>query len=261
MVDVSTGPIENYSDVHQFHLPLNRQLRKVLEPLGWLCMLTMIFVGLSSLFSRVGGMMIALPMAETEAASTLSAFDIRYYQHYAPMAAHLALGLFVYAVAPLQFMRVIRKRWPAFHRFNGKIWLIGGAIAAFTGAFFGVVWPFTGHVSPGGMLQVSANAIVGPLTLYCLYQAYMNVRSRNFGTHREWMIRAWAMMLGVATQRILMLILIPITGIGLEFMFGFCMWLGQIINISAAEIWIRLTRTPGNGNRHWKDLDTQQSSS
>jgi hypothetical protein len=33
------------------------------------------------------------------------------------------------------------------------------------------------------------------------------------------------------------------------------MVLGMAINIPVAEYWIRLTRTPGNGNQHWKFMD------
>ena len=69
------------------------------------------------------------------------------------------------------------------------------------------------------------------------------------------MIRTFALMLGVATQRVLMLVLIPLMGIGAEIMFASCMVLGMIINIAVAEYWITLTRTPGSGHRHWKDLD------
>ncbi len=74
------------------------------------------------------------------------------------------------------------------------------------------------------------------------------------------MIRTFAVMLGVATQRVLMLVLIPLTGIGAEIMFASCMVLGMVINIAVAEYWIGLTRTPGNGHRHWKDLDRKMAS-
>lgn len=151
-------------------------------------------------------------------------------------------------------MLTIRKRFIGFHRWTGRAWLISASVAGFTGAFFGVIWPFTGHQG-FGLLQTSINAIIGPFTLYCLYQAYSNIRARNFGVHREWMIRSFALMLGVATQRVLMVVLIPLTGLPAEIMFSSCMVLGMVINIATAEYWIKLTRTPGNGARHWKDLD------
>ena len=63
----------------------------------------------------------------------------------------------------------------------------------------------------------------------------------------------------MSTQRVLMIVLIPLTGIGAEIMFASCMVLGMIINIGIAEYWINLTRTPGKGHRHWKDLDRKLS--
>jgi len=69
------------------------------------------------------------------------------------------------------------------------------------------------------------------------------------------MIRSFALMLGVAIQRVLMLIFIPLTGISMEVFFASAMVLGMVINNSVGEIWIHLTRTPGNGNRHWKILN------
>jgi hypothetical protein len=156
-------------------------------------------------------------------------------------------------------MTSIRKRFISFHRWTGRAWMISGAAAGFTGAFFGVVWPFTGHQG-FGLLQTGINAIIGPYTLFCLYKAYSNIRARNFGEHREWMIRTFALMLGVATQRVLMIVLIPLTGIGAEIMFASCMVLGMIINIVVAEYWIALTKTPGSGHRHWKDFDRRTAS-
>jgi len=91
--------------------------------------------------------------------------------------------------------------------------------------------------------------------LFCLYKAYSNIRGRNFGGHREFMIRSFALMLGVRTQRVLTTIIIPLTGLGLESVFGPAMGLGMVINILVSETWIQLTRTPGDGNHHWRDLD------
>ena len=47
------------------------------------------------------------------------------------------------------------------------------------------------------------------------------------------------------------------TDIGVEVLFGTTFWMAGVVNITASEFWINLTRTPGNGNRHWKDLDAR----
>ena len=254
MVDFATTtmPTNDGSDV--FSTVGRRKARKLFEALGWFFVLLLIFVGLSSLFSRVGFMVDAFSQEITNPEEVFNAFDIRYVQHFLVVWSHLILGFVILVFGPFQFIPWIRNRWIKFHRWNGRVWLLCGAVTAFTGAFIGVVWPFTGHQG-FGLLQAAINAIIGPYTLFCLYKAYSCIRVRNIGAHRDWMIRTFALMLGVATQRVLMLVLIPLTGLGAEVLFASCMVLGMLINISVGELWIKLTRTPGTGNRHWKELD------
>ena len=254
MVDISTADTASNIGENIFKSPSRRRMRKVLDIIGWPVVVLLLFVGLSSLFGRVEFMNEAFSQQVANPEEGIGEFGIRYIQHYFMAGIHLVFGFVVYVCAPFQFMTSIRKRFIGFHRWTGRAWMVSGAIAGFTGAFFGIVWPFTGHQG-FGLVQTAINAIIGPFTLYCLYSAYSNIRARNFGAHREWMIRTFAVMLGVATQRVLMIVLIPLTGLPYEIMFASCMVLGMAINIPVAEYWIRLTRTPGNGNQHWKFMD------
>jgi len=255
MLAILATDMTSGEETEKFFSPWRKKMRKVFEAFGWLAVLLLIFVLLSSLSDRVGFMINAFSQEVADPEAVFNAFDIRYFQHFVTVWSHLILGFIVLVCAPFQFIPVVRKRWISFHRWNGRVWLICGAITAFTGAFIGIVWPFTGHQG-FGLVQTAINALIGPYTLFCLYKAYSNIRARNFGAHREFMIRSFALMLGVATQRVLTIIIIPLTGLGLESVFGPAMGLGMVINILVSETWIQLTRTPGNGNRHWRDLDT-----
>lgn len=254
MIGISATERLESSGQNNFRTHKHRKIRKVLDLVGWLLVLLLLFVGLSSLFSRVEFLNNELSKEITDIGQGLDDFGIRYIQHFFVAGVHLLFGFIVYVCAPFQFMPSIRKRFIRFHRWTGRAWMVSAATAGFTGAFFGVVWPFTGHQG-FGLMQTGINALIGPYTLFCLYKAYSNIRARNFGEHREWMIRTFALMLGVATQRVLMIVLIPLTGISAETMFASCMVLGMIINIGISEYWINLTRTPGKGHQHWKDLD------
>ena len=258
MVDISITELPARADHHDFNTPISRKMRKMLDKVGWTVVLLLLFVGLSSLVSRVVLLNSEFSREVVNIGNGVNNFDIRYIQHYFVAGVHLLFGLIVYVFAPFQFMTSIRKRFIGFHRWSGRAWMISGAAAGFTGAFFGVVWPFTGHQGVG-LLQTGINAIIGPYTLFCLYKAYSNIRARNFGEHREWMIRTFALMLGVATQRVLMIILTVFTGIGREPMFAPAMIAGMIINIVVSEYWIAWTKTPGSGHRHWKDLDRRMA--
>ena len=259
MVELSAAEMASGSGQDMFNSPLRRKMRKALNIIGWPIVLLLLFVGLSSLFGRVGFMSDAFSQEVANPGEGMNEFGIRYIQHYFVAGTHLVFGFIVYAFAPFRFMLSIRKRFIGCHRWTGRAWLISASVAGFTGAFFGIVWPFTGH-QEFGLLQTGINAIIGPYTLFCLYKAYSNIRARNFAAHRQWMIRSFALMLGVATQRVLLVTVAPLTGLGVEIMFATCMVLGMIINIAIAEYWIQLTRTPGNGHRHWKDLDRKTAS-
>ena len=260
MANTATAQLSFNSEVELFYASWRRQSRNVLEVLGWIAVLLLIFVGLSSLFSRVGFMVDAFSQEIADLNQVFDAFNVRYVQHYFMVWSHLVLGFVVFAFAPFQFIPAIRNRWINFHRWNGRVWMVSGATAAFTGSLIGIVWSFTGHQG-FRLLQTAINAIIGPYTLFCLYKAYSCIRMRNIGAHREWIIRSFALILGVSTQRVLMLIFIPFTGISMEVFFATAMVLGMVINISIGEFWIQLTRTTGNGNRHWKVLDKKGTAS
>lgn len=71
------------------------------------------------------------------------------------------------------------------------------------------------------------------------------------------MIRAFALMLAIATERLMLSTLMATTEIDIAVLFGTTFWIAGVLNIGSAELWISVTRTPGNGVRHWKDMDTK----
>ncbi|MDD9888895.1 MAG: hypothetical protein OXU30_00965, partial [Gammaproteobacteria bacterium] len=68
-------------------------------------------------------------------------------------------------------------------------------------------------------------------------------------------------MLAIATERLMLTAFQATTNIEFVQLFGTTFWMAGVTNIFVAEVWINLTRTPGNGARHWKDLDSKASAS
>ncbi len=56
------------------------------------------------------------------------------------------------------------------------------------------------------------------------------------------MIRTFALALGVATQRVFLILLTPLTELSVEEAFGAAFWLGIGVNLVVAEVWINYTR-------------------
>ncbi len=231
-------------------------IRKVLEVVGWIAVIWLIFVGFTAIFGRAGMLIDAIELAPADPQAALGPFDYRYYEHSVASVLHLVPVRLIRVLGPLQFIRKIRTKWIKLHRLSGRTFLVCGTIGALSGIVLGVFNPFMG-VGGQGFNESMSTVFFSGYTFFCLYMAYSRIRSRMIPQHREWMIRSWAMMLAVTTERTILTILMPSTQINIAVLFGTTFWMAGVINISAAEIWINLTRTPGKGLRHWKDVDAR----
>lgn len=256
MSDLTAGeatpkPAQGGADFSAAPMPV---IRKVLEVVGWVLVALLVFTGLMAIFGRTGFMLgaFAEPIANPE--EVFNAFDIRYYTNAMATVLHLGPGFFVMVLGPLQFMRGVRKKHIKLHRISGRIFVLCGVIGAFSGIAIGVFDPFMG-VGDQGFNESMATAFFSLFILFSLVMALVRIKQRNFGQHREWMIRAFALMLAIATERLMLTGLMSTTDIGIGVLFGTTFWMAGVMNIAAAELWINLTRTPGNGARHWKDMD------
>lgn len=233
-----------------------RGLRKGLEIAGWIVVLALLSLGLSSVIERAIFIVEAINQPSADPLSVYGPFDVRYYEHYVATIGHLIPALLIVLIGPLQFIRRVRNAYRTLHRWCGRVFLLCGVVGASTGFFIGALYPFLGATGNGFNESMATVALTG-YTFFVLARAYVTARQRQFAAHREWMIRSFSIMLGIATERVLLGTLMATTDIGVGEIFGTTFWMAGVIHITAAEAWIRLTRTPGNGLRHWKDLDAQ----
>ena len=229
-----------------------KNLRRNLERIGWLALVLLLFVGLSSVVTRMIFMVEAQSVANPQ--EVYNAFDVRYVQSALASWLHLIPALIIAVVGPLQFIRAVRKRWPTWHRMAGRFYIVAGLLGASTGFIIGGLTPFGGLDGPG-FNEAVATAVFSSYIIWALISAYVAIRKRDFIRHREWMIRSFTLMMGIATERIFLIILQSTTEVDIAILFGTTFWMAGVVNIIVAEMWIRLTRTPGRGLAHWKDLD------
>ena len=164
------------------------------------------------------------------------ALDAGFARHVTLTLIHILPGALFLVLAPLQFVPGIRAKHLRLHRWMGRVLLISGLIIG-TSA---LVMSYTMNI--GGPNETAATTLYGILFLICLMQAYRYIRRKEVARHREWMIRAYGIGLGVATTR-------PIVGMFFAFrrlapheFFGIAFWLGFTITAIAAEGWVEYTR-------------------
>ncbi|MGI8695672.1 MAG: DUF2306 domain-containing protein [Mycobacteriales bacterium] len=151
---------------------------------------------------------------------------------------HVVPGVLYLLGASLQVSHRFRSRHYVFHRRLGRVVL---AVGFLTGAFaivFGTLYSF------GGVSEAVTSAVFGVWFRTCLGTALAAIRRGEVATHRRWMIRAFAVAIGVGTIRIWIGLLAGtgLTALNTSFAVGFP--LAFVIHVPAAEWWLRRAPAP-----------------
>jgi uncharacterized membrane protein len=175
------------------------------------------------------------------AAVPTNVFEDRYAAHPWLTMTHVVAGFFFMVTGPWQFMPTIRNRVLRFHRISGRVYIIAGLVAAITALAYVPLLPVFGTFT-----AKVASTLGATLFLISIFQAYATIRRREIRKHREWMIRSYALGLGIATFRALLPILMS-SPLRIPFpeAWDTVVWLGFTINILVAETWINVTRSRG----------------
>lgn len=91
----------------------------------------------------------------------------------------------------------------------------------------------------GGPGEAAAIAFFGGLFLVAVSRGFVAIRSHQVDRHREWMIRAFAIAIGIATGRVVSAVFdIALTPVGLEpkSLFVLSLWTGWAVTLGAGEL-------------------------
>jgi uncharacterized membrane protein len=164
-------------------------------------------------------------------------FEAAFARHPVLTLAHILPGILFVALGPFQFMAGLRRRRPALHRWMGRVFLADSFLIGVTAL---VMSP---QMAIGGPLESAATFFFGVLFLASLGRAFAAIRARRIAEHRRWMIRAYAIGLGVAAVRPIVGVFFAtsrITHLSPHDFFGIAFWLGFTLSLAAAETWIRV---------------------
>lgn len=167
------------------------------------------------------------------------ALDDIFALHRSLTLVHIIPGFLFMVLGPLQFVKNIRSRYPTFHRWSGRVLVVSGLIIGFTAIWMSLT------MSIGGVNQAAATLLFAILFLFSLVKAFLHIRRREIPQHREWMLRAYAIGLAVATIRPIIGIFFAtsrLTHLTPHDFFGTAFWLGFTLELIAAESWIHYTR-------------------
>jgi hypothetical protein len=124
----------------------------------------------------------------------------------AALAGHIIFATVISIAGALQLIPGVRNRFPAFHRWNGRLF----ALAAFTQAVTGIYLTLSGRRLVGDTTQHVVSVLGAVLIIFCAVMALRFAIARNFTTHRRWALRlflvasaSWFIRLGFTLTLIL----------------------------------------------------------
>jgi len=173
-------------------------------------------------------------------AAPAAALDDVFARYPALTLSHILPGLLFMVLGPLQFSATLRRRHRTWHRWSGRVFLLGSLIIGISAMIMSLAMP-----AIGGVVQAVATTLFALLFLIALGKAYWHVRRREIAQHRAWMLRAFAIGLAVATIRPIIGLFFAtsrLTRLTPDTFFGIAFWIGFVLHVVVAEAWIRWTR-------------------
>lgn len=151
-----------------------------------------------------------------------------YMAHTAGIVVHVGAAMLAIIIGPFQFLpRSITKRYLRFHRWLGRIYLVSVLISGLAGLYMA-------QFAYGGLPARLGFALLAISWLFSGLMAYHRIRNKEVQSHRQWMIRNYALTFAGVTLRLW----IPIfLAAGYEFAEAYIAiaWLCWVPNLMVAE--------------------------
>jgi hypothetical protein len=127
-----------------------------------------------------------------------------------PVVLHV-VGVTLYALlGAFQFSAGIRRRWPRWHRWSGRVAAPAGLVSALTGLWMAAAYDIPARLQGPVLLWV--RLAVGTAIVIFIVQGIAAILRRDVPRHEAMMIRAYALSQGAGTQVVVFLPLVPIFG-------------------------------------------------
>ena len=156
--------------------------------------------------------------------------DIPFYK--IAFFTHVYTAMFVLPAGLTQFSAYIRKHYAELHRITGWVYAFTVVLLAGPSGFY------MGVYANGGMISQIAFCILALLWIFFTAMAIVRAKQNNFKSHREYLIRSFALTLSAITLRAWKYILVFLFEPRPMDVYQFVAWLGWIPNLIIAEFLI-----------------------
>jgi uncharacterized membrane protein len=115
----------------------------------------------------------------------------------AAVAVHLLAAVFIILSGAIQLVPQVRRRAPAFHRWNGRVYMLSAFAVSLAGLH--MLWVRGSLNDLAQRLGITLNAV---LIMVCAALALRSAIGRDFERHRRWALRLFLVVSGVWFVRV-----------------------------------------------------------
>lgn len=126
---------------------------------------------------------------------------------------HVLLAIIMIIGGPLQLIPAIRNKYRAFHRFNGRTYVLLALTISLVGIY--IMWT---RGTVGDLTMHALTTFNGVVTIVCGVMAFIHAKNRNIATHQVWATRLFIAANGVLYFRIILFGFLVLFGpLGIDF--------------------------------------------
>jgi hypothetical protein len=188
----------------------------------WIC----IFIAVAVVIRRL----VALVHPSQGGPPQMAGLDAAFASHTALTLAHILPALLFVSLLPFAYSR----RLGASDRVERLLFPLGVIV--------GITAYLMSGYAVGGWVERSAVLFFNSLFLFSLLRAWWCMRQCDIQRKQQWMARAVAILLGIATTRPVMGVFFAtstLTHLNPQQFFGIAFWIGFSINLIVIELWLR----------------------
>jgi len=175
-------------------------------------------------------------LAELASGADVTAANARFFAQPLPVVLHILAVIPYSMLGAFQVAAGFRRRHRAWHRTAGKVLAPLGLIAALSGLWMARFYPCP---EGDGQALYLLRLGFGSAMAVSIVLGVNAIRRRDFVTHGAWMLRAYAIGMGAATQVLTHLPWFVFVGKPDESIRAVLMGVGWVINLAVAEWLIR----------------------
>ena len=159
--------------------------------------------------------------------------DMAFALHRPTGLLHILPGLVMVALMPIQASRRLRQRWPALHRWSGRVFILVGLSLCASAVVMNIRFPVV-----GGLLKLTVIYTMCVAQLATLALGVRAIRRRDVSGHRKWMVRAMGVALSGGSAGVFV---VPFYLMGevTDLVVGVGRWLGFLGTVVVVEWWLR----------------------